>query len=482
MLDPLFAGCFGAFLGLALLKFGNPPIMEKFVSAPTDIYEFLLGSPWPIAWAYGLLVVVTLLALLKARWRRPKPLGLVILPLAWLGWQVVAASQASGPEFAELTHPTVVHFFAVVICFYLGYFALSRVKSPGFFWFPLICAFLLVLAFGWEQHFGGLAKTREYYLTQIYPHELNVPLEKFRKMASTRIFSTLFYPNTLAGALLLLLPVVLTVIFAARRWLTRPARIFSVLCIGMGALGSLYWSGSKSGWLLMLVLGLLTVLRLPISKKIQVGLLTTALVGGLAGFAWRYHQYLERGATSVSARADYWRAALSTAMDHPFFGTGPGTFQIPYKHIKRPESEMARLVHNDYFEQASDSGLPGFVFFTAFILATLVRTAPPVFGPQDSSPGAAPEPVLPAAPARVPGELNRRSWTWFAVWLGLLGWALQQTFEFGLYIPALAWTAFALMGLLLAKAAEPATSSRQSQDSARSNAGSAVLARPAKRG
>jgi hypothetical protein len=38
----------------------------------------------------------------------------------------------------------------------------------------------------------------------------------------------------------------------------------------------------------------------------------------------------------------------------------------------------------------------------------------------------------------------------FAVWLGLLGWLLQGLMEFGLYIPALAWTAFALMGWLLA--------------------------------
>jgi hypothetical protein len=40
----------------------------------------------------------------------------------------------------------------------------------------------------------------------------------------------------------------------------------------------------------------------------------------------------------------------------------------------------------------------------------------------------------------------------FGVWLGLLGWALQGFFEFGLYIPALAWSGFALMGWLLATA------------------------------
>ncbi|MDB6023564.1 MAG: O-antigen polymerase, partial [Pedosphaera sp.] len=36
-----------------------------------------------------------------------------------------------------------------------------------------------------------------------------------------------------------------------------------------------------------------------------------------------------------------------------------------------------------------------------------------------------------------------------AVWLGVLGWALQSFVEFGLYIPALAWPAFGFMGWLL---------------------------------
>jgi hypothetical protein len=36
----------------------------------------------------------------------------------------------------------------------------------------------------------------------------------------------------------------------------------------------------------------------------------------------------------------------------------------------------------------------------------------------------------------------------FPVWLGLFGWAMQEFVEFGLYIPALAWTAFFLFGWL----------------------------------
>jgi len=132
---------------------------------------------------------------------------------------------------------------------------------------------------------------------------------------------------------------------------------------------------------------------------------------GLAVFSIRFSGYFTTGATSVSARLDYWQAAIRTAAANPAFGTGPGTFAIPYKQIKKLESEMARLVHNDYLEQASDSGIVGFSLY----LASLSESS------------------------FVQGQKAGSTPLRFAVWLGLLGWSSQGLMEFGLYIPALAW-------------------------------------------
>jgi hypothetical protein len=82
---------------------------------------------------------------------------------------------------------------------------------------------------------------------------------------------------------------------------------------------------------------------------------------------------------------------------------------------------MAKLTHNDNLEQASDSGIPGSLAFTGFILITLC--------------------------GRYRHSL-KSGWPAFLIWLGLLGWALQAAIEFGLYIPALAWPMFLLSGLL----------------------------------
>ena len=82
---------------------------------------------------------------------------------------------------------------------------------------------------------------------------------------------------------------------------------------------------------------------------------------------------------------------------------------------------MTRLVHNNYLEQASDSGMVGFLSFAAFVFGSL-------------------------------GFLYRKldgDWVRFSVFLGALGWAIQGFVEFGLYIPALAWPAFFFLGWLL---------------------------------
>jgi O-antigen ligase len=454
----LFVTLLGAFLGLTLLKFGNPPNMESFVSAPADVWEFLIVSPWPIAWAYSLLGLVAVLGLITARWKADAPLWLVALPLVWLAWQFFAASYSLD---AHVSPGIVVHFAACGVCFYLGLFSLARARSLAAFWLGITLAFLLVLVVGWEQHFGGLAETRRYFWANIYPTlKSPQPPEYFKKLNSTRIFATLFYPNTLAGALLLLLPPVLMAVACIRR-LTIPARAFLVTVIALAALACLRWSGSKAGWLLMLLLGIVALLRLPFDKKFRIALVAGVLFLGLAGFFWQFATLLKRGAPSASARLDYWEAAVRITRAHPLLGSGPGTFGSSYLAIKRPESEPARLTHNDYLEQACDSGLPGFVTYSAFVLGALLWSAPyrrPGFHRQQApavSEGLAAFLKLCFRAARQTGmprstspALAQDRWR-FAVWLGVLGWSLQGLFEFGLYIPALAWPAFTFIGWLL---------------------------------
>jgi O-antigen ligase len=427
LLPHVFPCAFGLFLGLCLLKFGNPPITEKYVLSPSGFWEFLIGYPWPIAWAYGLLVLVSVSGMLIARWQSTAPRWLVALPLVWLVWQFVATAHSVD---ASLTAYTAKHLAACVLCFYLGYFSLSRLGRMHLFWPGLFLGFMIVVAVGWEQQLGGLKESRLYFFTYVYPQMKEVAPEFIKKISSDRIFSTQFYPNSLAGVLLLLLPVTLTAISRLRRSLTPAARWFLIGLVATASLACLYWSGSKGGWLLMMLLGLIALLRLPFQRRLKIMLVSVILVFGLAGFFWRYATFFKKGATSVSARFDYWRAALDTAKNHPLLGTGPGTFALAYEKIKKPESEMARLVHNDYLEQASDSGWVGCLLYSVFIVGALIWSYPRAGSAATADSG---------------------DWPAFAVWLGVLGWSLQSLAEFGLYLPALAWPAFTFLGCLLGR-------------------------------
>jgi hypothetical protein len=419
----IFAVLYGAFLGLTLLKFGNPPIMEKWVTKPEGLIEIIFTYPWPIEWAYVLLIIVGVLGVAARKWYGNVPKRLIALPLLWFVWEFIAGTQSVD---WSLSKTTLMHFAACAACFYLGVFSLSDVRQTGLFWLGIICGFLLVLLTGLEQHFGGLKETQKYFFTYIYPEMKEVPPGYMQKMKGERIFGTLFYPNTLAGAILLLLPPILVVIWGWRERFTAGARGLLVGIVSSGALGCLFWSGSKGGWLLALLVGLVVVLKLKFSRAIKVGLIMGVLVLGLAGFFARHLGYFHRGATSVSARFDYWRAAVHIAAEHPIFGTGPGTFYIPYEKIRNPSSEPSRMTHNDYLEQGSDSGIPGLLLYTGFVVGSLVWIA------------------------------RRREfltdWQNFAIWLGVLGWALQSLMEFSLYIPALSWSAFAFLGWMIGKA------------------------------
>ena len=456
--DRVFLILTGVWLFTALFLFGNPVILD-YLHPPKSV---LLGgeSPSNVRPYLGILAVLGLACVLGfSRLAKPKlrlpagvPKWLAWLPAAWLGWQLLSFLQT---ENQAMSQATVIHFASCLAAFYLGLFVLGRMRLAKLALWGATLGLMLNLADACIEKFGGLEQTRNNIIAQIESGKLDpatlpakardagktippeiekqiatlppgtaakvrqLPIELVKRMYSTRLYGHMFYPNALAGVILLLLPVSLALVLGQGRWRLPRA----VLALGLAAVGlaCLYWSGSKAGWLIAIALLGAWFLHLPVPKKLKLGLAGAAMVLGLAGFAVKYADYFDRGATSVGARFGYWRAAAQTAMEEPLLGTGPGTFQIAYKRHRAPGAEPTRLTHNDYLQQASDSGWPGFALYAAFI-------------------GGA---AWVLARRRLDDPLL------IAVRLGLLAWALQGFVEFGLYIPALAWPAWLMLGWLL---------------------------------
>jgi hypothetical protein len=412
----LFAALTGIFLAVTLAKFGNAVIFETTIAAPNDIFE-LIFQPWPFDWGYWLIAILSIVGVVAGKLEIEKDwrsiFGL-LLPLVWLAWQFISATQTVD---STLTRYTLKHFSACLVCFCLGRFVLSRAENLHPLLIGLLAGFAIVIWTGWDQHFGGLERTRQFFYAQ--PNWRDFPPDFIKKIGSNRIYSTLFYPNTLAAIILLVLPISVAGLWSFDQRFTKSARVVLISIFALGGLGCLYWSGSKSGWLLALLLGFVVLLRLQFNRVLKRVLVVGILVLGLGGFAVRYAKFFEKGATSVVARFDYWRAAVQITANHPVLGTGPGTFFIPYQKIKKPESEITRLCHNDYLEQASDSGIIGFLSFTGFIFGSLIILYP-----------------------------GKKDILVFGVWLGLAGVCLHSLVEFNLYIPAVAWPMFLFLGWL----------------------------------
>ena len=433
---------FGLFLGLAILKFGNPVILDHNITTPVSPADFWTYA-WPTHWSNWILLPLALagagLAFTgKSRW--PSSRWLWALPLLWFGWQLLSASQTVD---GLLTTTTLWQFAGCVACYFLGALVLGRERALPWLLAGVLAAFAFCLIKGINQRLFEFPQSRQMLVegervgwTNLSPatfaemkHDHVVITTNgvdvanpaiLAKFVKGRINGTLVYPNALAGLILLLLPASLVLAFTRTRRLRPPLRATVIaLTVFLGG-AAFFWTGSKLGWLIALALGGACLFRLPWPTRLKLATLSGVLLIGLAIFAVRFHGYFAAGATSVGARFDYWRAAVETTLHHPLFGTGPGTFQRPYERLKSPEAEMARLAHNDYLEQFSDSGLAGGVFYTAWIVLSLAA-------------------------------IGRRAWRStdplaFALFAGLLGWFIQGLGEFSLYVPALAWTAFTLLG------------------------------------
>lgn len=415
-----FAGLFGLYLAIGLLKFGNPVILDRLVETPRTFDEWSVFA-WPIRLAYwGLLPIAVLGAAVAWRDLRPRgPLVLLLLLGLWLGWQFLSTVSSID---RQTSREVVLHFTGCVVCFALGHWALARVSETRVFWLCLMGGLIGVLGVALDQRMGGLEATRKMIFENTRGMEL--PPEYLARIQSNRVFSTLVYPNALAGALLLTVPpALLAVAQLGARWGRTGQRVCAWGLLAVSA-AVLVWSGSKTGWLLATGMAVVALFHTPFSLRTRIGVALGLVAAGLVAFALLYGQRLSRGATSVSARVEYWKAAVHGFKERPLLGNGPGAFKKVYSRVRPAGAEMAQLAHNDYLQQAVDSGIVGFLAYLGFVGGSLV--------------------YLYRSRRSLPGPFA------YAALIGVAAWFLHGCMEFGLYIPATAWLAFAVLGWLLA--------------------------------
>ena len=402
---------------LAPLKFGTPVIIQASAVMPRDSFEWLHFS-----WPNELVILFIFAGFIWLVLDRDRVLAradlLFTLPLFFLLTQALAVPGTICPQ---TTINTLMLFAAGVLLFYVGAWYVRDGAATAQIFGGLALATLFVCLLAMQQHFGGLADSRAY--AALYVDTARAPKDFLLRMISNRVFGSLVYPNALAGFLVVAFaPALVWIWVLARGWDSRVKWIALVFAGGV-MLFCLVLTGSRGGFVAFGAMSLTVFLcwfpengrrTTLLAFGLVVTLVAVFLIGHRAGL-------LNFGTTSLESRMDYWRGAIAVAKDHPWVGTGPGTFGSIYPKYKTAATEEAQAVHNSYLQMWSDSGVLAFV---AFALLRIVAV-------RDS---------FRLARQRV-GDAAA-----MAVCGALVGWTVHALVDFDLYAPGVALPAFILLG------------------------------------
>lgn len=238
----------------------------------------------------------------------------------------------------------------------------------------------VLAACGLYQRFVGLREARE--LFQRSPDEivrmLGLPagaIEDFiGRMSKDWVFGTFPLPNSFAGFLVLVLPIVIVVGVAAVKTRDR-LRLAAACLLGFAALSCLLFTNSKGGWIAFLLALMVASAWQWRHELWERRKLVGALCGAglflivalhLAGLAPKPSEYVG----SMAVRVGYWRGAARILRYHPW-GIGAGGFGVHYAMVKSPSDGDTLHAHNDYVETLCELGPTGFLLFVGFWAAVL---------------------------------------------------------------------------------------------------------------
>jgi putative inorganic carbon (hco3(-)) transporter len=313
------------------------------------------------------------------------------LPESWLHRFAGRGTSLAGMRTGYLSfepYATRTHFLILITCFVAFYFA--RIVSQDRRRKQFFIASLVAL--GTFEAFYGLVQ----YLTgwqQIFTY-----VKKFDLEEAT---GTYINRNHYAGLLEMILPFSLALVFyeyaklrgnhgtsmtfrnlIAKSELQRLILSFSVAVILCAAL---VFSRSRMGILaaassVLVIFVLIAVSRFHGSMSSLLAAIFIVLSIGLA--VWigpgpivsRFQNVSDEYSLGGQSRVSIWRDALPLIRQHPWLGTGLGTFPIAYTSGQTAFlGQFVNHAHNDYLEFSADLGIPAALILFSCIFLILAR-------------------------------------------------------------------------------------------------------------
>ena len=287
------------------------------------------------------------------------PIAAVVPPLSLVMGLLVGLVFGAEPGFTE----RIYRWVAVAGLLYAGFSIFSEITNPTMLLWREKIAYVEALTGTFVNHntaavfFGSVAII--WYLLALRELRRTVDLSRWRE--PTYIFNKLRNQNVF------LLGYALACFFAiATTFMTR-SRGGSLLTIAM----------------LGLVTALYFIRELGSARRLLIALAGFAIAGAIvlvAAGGQLTHQIESRGVYDVG-RVDAWRSALAIVRDHPWFGTGLGTFESVFSAYRNPAGGVWGVwdhAHSTPLELMVEMGVPFSLLVFALwslMLGFLVRSA-----------------------------------------------------------------------------------------------------------
>ena len=411
--------CLAALAFFAPLKFGAPVVTQALLYVPQNPADWVLET-WPNQVGVMFIFGALLWLVLDPRRVEARTDLLFVLPLLFLATQALPTLPSIN---RQMSMDTLVHFACCVLVFYTAAWYVRDGASAAWIFGGLSLATMLVCVAAMRQYFGGLQETREF--AAVYLDPTKVPKDFLLRMTSNRPFAWFGgYPNALAGFLVISMAPTLAWTWVRARGWNPGVKWVTLLLLGGIMVLCLVLTGSRGGFTAfgaMIVTALLCLIPEGRRRVFTIG--TALVLLALLLFIGLRTGLITKGLSSFQSRLDYWRGAVAIAHDHTWLGTGPGTFGSIYPKYKLAQSEDAQLVHNNYLQMWSDSGVFAFMIFAA-LWAAAIKDA-----------------------FRLTSQ-RRGDAAAIAVCAALTGAAVHGLVDFDLYVPGIAIPAFLLLGTL----------------------------------
>ena len=268
------------------------------------------------------------------------------------------------------------------ITYFLLYFLLQNLrpgdKEIAIFIRILLFLTIAIIIYGFYQYFFNfelIQKTVE-KLDYLSPEQKAMIL---RRISSGRIFSTFALPTTLAGYVVMIIPLNLSFLAIS----LRRVRVFILYLIPLiFALVALMLTASFGG-LVSLVGGMVLTFLVVFYEKgkfrrFLLRLLIVLIILGIGLWAiGRFRGFnlwdLSAGENPIRLRVLNWQVGYNMGKDHWLKGVGLGNYGTLFPLYKVPGSQDTQFAHNSLVQLFSEVGLPGVVLLLLAIVPLLWR-------------------------------------------------------------------------------------------------------------